>query len=163
MAGKNPPGHRPCRPVSEVRQPDRPLPNHLSPPKRPKRPKRPGHMSKIRPRMRPANRSFPTGNKTLRPAPAEGSDLFYRKRQRETLRGAPSLMDDFLPSGSIKPTHRNLRPPSAEKKNKGKRLVAFPPCIGNFPSSDYSACRTAVIRSRSSVDDWAMYSAAGAF
>ena len=39
--------------------------------------------------METANRSFPTGNKTLRPAPTEGSDLFYRKRQRETLRGAP--------------------------------------------------------------------------
>ena len=163
MAGKNPPGHRPCRPVSEVRQPDRPLPNHLSPPKRPKRPKRPGHMPKIRPRMRPANRSFPTGNKTLRPAPAEGSDLFYRKRQRETLRGAPSLTDDScLQVLSSQPTGTSDRLQQKRKKQR-ETPRSVPLCIGNFPSSDYSACRTAVIRSRSSGDDWAMYSAAAAF
>ena len=161
MVGKNPPGHRPCRPVSEVRQPDRPLTES------PKSAETTETTETTR-----THAENPSSHETCEPIVSDrkqnaqtrpGRSLFYRKRQRETLRGAPSLMDDFLPSGSIKPTHRNLRPPSAEKKNKGKRLVAFPPCIGNFPSSDYSACRTAVIRSRSSGDDWAMYSAAAAF
>ena len=168
MAGKNPPGHRPCRPVSEVRQPDRPLPNHLNPPKRPqrpkrpKRPKRPGHTPKSRPAWKLQTARFRPGTKRSDP-PRPKVPTFSTGKDKEKRCEAPLPDGRFLAFRFYQANPPE--PPTAfsgkEKQRETPRSV--PPCIGNFPSSDYSACRTAVIRSRSSGDDWAMYSAAAAF
>ena len=162
MAGKNPPGHRPCRPVSEVRQPDRPLPNHLNPPKRPKRPKRPGHTPKSRPAWKLQTARFRPGTKRSDP-PRPKVPTFSTGKDKEKRCEAPLPDGRFLAFRFYQANPPE--PPTAFSGKEKQRETphSVPPCIGNFPSSDYSACRTAVIRSRSSDDDWAMYSAAAAF
>ena len=160
MVGKNPPGHRPCRPVSEVRQSDRPLTES------PKSAETTETTETTR-----THAENPSSYRTREPLV---SDRKQNAQTRPDRRFRP-----FLPGktkGNVVPPYGRFlafrfyqanppEPPTAfsgkEKQRETPRSA--PPCIGDFPSSGYSACRTAVIRSRSSGDDWAMYSAAAAF
>ena len=163
MVGKNPPGHRPCRPVSEVRQPDRPLTES------PKSAETTETTETTR-----THAENPSSHETCEPIVSD------RKQNAQTRPGR--RFRPFLPEKTKRnvarrplPDGRFLafrfyqanppEPPTAFSGKEKQRETphSVPPCIGNFPSSDYSACRTAVIRSRSSGDDWAMYSAAAAF
>ncbi len=163
MVGKNPPGHRPCRPVSEVRQPDRPLTES------PKSAETTETTETTR-----THAENPSSYRTCEPIVSDRKQNaqtrpdrrfrpFLPEKTKRNVARRPSLTDDScLQVLSSQPTGTSDRLQQKRKKQR-ETPRSVPLCIGNFPSSDYSACRTAVIRSRSSGDDWAMYSAAAAF